>query len=114
VSNQLTHAVTVYVTVHPQTALLAVGEERVPLALEPGAQGKAQIPVQAISNGVVDVVVTLESAAGVPIGGATAAEINVQAGWETPVVVVIAAIVVVVFAVGIVRNIVRRRRPADV
>ncbi|MCU1440254.1 MAG: hypothetical protein JWP85_1251 [Rhodoglobus sp.] len=114
VSNELTQAVTVYVTVRPETALLAIGQERVQLVIEPGAQAKAQIPVQAISNGVVEVQVTIASVAGVPIGAPTVAEINVQAGWETPIVVVIAVIVVAVFGVGIVRNILRRRKTADV
>jgi hypothetical protein len=114
VSNDLTQPVTVYVTVRPENALLAIGQERVELVIEPGAQAKAQIPVQAISNGVVEVHVTIDSVAGVPVGSPTVAEINVQAGWETPIVVVIAGIVVLVFGVGIVRNILRRRKAADV
>jgi hypothetical protein len=59
----------------------------------------------------VQVLVTLNSSAGVQVGAPTVAEINVQAGWETPIVLVLAAIVVMVFAVGIVRNILRRRKP---
>ncbi len=113
VSNATDQIVTVYITVRPETALLAVGDDRVELVIEPGSQGRAQIPVQAVSNGVVRLEVTLTSASGVAIGPATSAEINVQAGWETPIVVVIAAIVVAVFGGGIVRNILRRRKPAD-
>jgi hypothetical protein len=113
VSNGLDQSVTVYVNVRPQTPLLAVGDDRVELVIEPGAQAKAQVPVQAISNGVVELEVTLTSAAGVQIGAPTIAEINVQAGWETPIVVVVAAIVVAIFGVGIVRNILRRRKPKD-
>lgn len=113
VSNALDQEVTVYITVRPETAQLAVGDSRVELVIEPGAQAKGQIPIQAISNGVVRVDVSLASASGVPIGPPTYAEINVQAGWETPIVIVLAGIVVVVFGVGIVRNILRRRRPAD-
>ena len=113
VSNATDQIVTVYITVRPETALLAVGDDLVELVIEPGSQGRAQIPVQAVSNGVVRLEVTLTSASGVAIGPATSAEINVQAGWETPIVVVIAAIVVAVFGGGIVRNILRRRKPAD-
>ena len=111
VSNELDQAVTVFITVRPQTALLAVGDNRVELIVEPNSQGKGEVPVQAISNGTVQILVTLNSSAGVQVGAPTVAEINVQAGWETPIVLVLAAIVVIVFAVGIVRNILRRRKP---
>ncbi len=110
VSNDLDQAVTVYITIRPETALLAVGDSRVELVVEPRSQAKGLVPVQAISNGTVRVLVTLTSPTGVQIGQPTTAEINVQAGWETPVVLVIGALVFAVFAGGIVRNILRRRR----
>ena len=112
VSNQLGQPVTVFLTVRPLTAKLAVSESRVETMIEPNAQARAQVPVQAITNGSVQVVMTLTSASGVSIGQPAITEINVQAGWETPIVLVIGAVVVLVFAGGIVRNIVRRRRPA--
>lgn len=111
VSNELNQAVTVYITVRPDTGLLAVGDSRVELTIEPNAQGRGEIPVQAISNGTVTVDISLTGATGVAVGRTTTADINVQAGWETPIVVVLAGIVVLVFGVGIVRNILRRRRP---
>lgn len=113
VTNDLDQAVTVYITVRPETAQLAVTDSRVELVVEPNSQAKGQIPVQAVSNGTVQVLITLSSATGIAIGDPAVAEINVQAGWETPIVLVIAAIVVLVFAVGIVRNILRRRRPTS-
>ena len=112
VSNTLSRRITVYITVRPETALLKVENSRVELTVEPNSQGKGQVPVQSISNGTVQLVVSLSSGTGVPINGTTAVQINVQAGWETPVTVGIAAIVIVVFGVGIVRSIVRRRKPA--
>lgn len=112
VSNDLNQAVTVYITVRPDTGILAVGSSRVELVIEPNSQGRGEVPVQAISNGSVTVEISLTGANGVSIGRTTTAEINVQAGWETPIVVVLAGIVVLVFGVGIVRNILRRRRPA--
>jgi len=113
VSNELAQPVTVYITVRPETALLAVGDNRVKIVVEPNSQAKGQIPVQAISNGTVQALVTLSSPTGVPIGMPQTAEINVQAGWETPIVVFLAAVVVAIFGIGIVRNIVRRRKPTD-
>lgn len=112
VSNTLAQAVTVYITVRPETAILAVGDTRVKLVVEPNSQGKGQVPVQAISNGRVQALVTLSSGAGIPIGDPTVADINVQAGWETPIVAGFAILVVAVFGVGIVRNILRRRKAA--
>lgn len=112
VSNTLNQAVTVYITVRPDTGILAVQDTRVELTIEPNSQGQGRVPVQAISNGEVEIAVSLASSSGVPIGAETRTEINVQAGWETPIVIAFGALVVAVFAVGIVRNIVRRRRPS--
>ena len=112
VSNQLDQPVTVYLTVRPLTGKLAVSDSRVEVKIEPNAQARAQVPVQAISNGSVQVVMTLTSGSSTSIGQPAVTEINVQAGWETPIVLAIGAVVVLVFAGGLVRNIVRRRRPA--
>ena len=112
VVNNLNQPVTVYVTVRPDTGLLTVEEARVELKIEPNSQASAMIPAQAVSNGVVGVTVSLSSVSGVPIGEASRARINVQAGWETPIVIVIASLVVAVFGGGIVRNILRLRKAA--
>ena len=113
VSNGLDQAITVYISVRADTGLLAVESSRVKLVIEPNSQGKGQIPVQAISNGTVGLTMSLTSASGVPIGSQTRTEINVQAGWETPVVIVIAALIVAMFGFGIIRTILRRRKRAN-
>lgn len=113
VANNLDQPVTVYVTVRPDTGLLTVGQSRVELEIEPNSQASAMIPAQAVSNGVVNVTVSLSSATGVPVGEASRARINVQAGWETPIVVIIASLVVAVFGGGLVRNILRLRNAAS-
>ncbi|QYH34891.1 DUF6049 family protein [Salinibacterium sp. M195] len=113
VSNNLDQAVTVFITVRPRTALLAVGDSRVELHVEANSQAKGDIPVQSLSNGVVDVEISLTSGTGLVIGSTTVSEINVQAGWETPIVLGLAAFVVAVFGVGVVRSITRRRKPVD-
>lgn len=112
VSNDLGQAVTVFITVRPDTGILAIGDSRVELVIEPNSQARGNVPVSAISNGTVTIEISLTGASGVQVGRTKTAEINVQAGWETPIVVVLAALLVLVFGVGIVRNIVRRRRPA--
>jgi hypothetical protein len=110
VSNGLDQAVTVFIVVRSDTGLLTVEDARVRLDIEPRSQAKGLVPVQAISNGIVRVTVRLESSAGLAIGVPTQAPINVQAGWETPIVVVIAALLVVLFAGGVARTIYRRRK----
>ncbi|GAA1211434.1 DUF6049 family protein [Rhodoglobus aureus] len=113
VNNKLNQAVTVYITVDPKTALLAVGDSRVELEIEANSQAKGNVPVQALSNGVVDVEISLSTGTGLAIGKSTVSEVNVQAGWETPIVLAFAALVVVIFGVGFVRSIIRRRKPVD-
>jgi len=113
VNNNLNQAVTVFITVDPRTALLAVDDGRVKVHVEANSQAKGDVPVQALSNGLVNVEISLTSSTGQAIGTSTVSEINVQAGWETPIVLAFAALVVVIFGVGFVRSIVRRRKPAD-
>lgn len=112
VSNALDQAVTVYVTVRPETGQLAVSDPLVALTIEPRSQAKAAIPVQAISNGTVQILMTLTGPGGIPVGQPAITEINVQAGWETPIVLALGALVVVIFAAGLVRVALRRRRGA--
>ena len=110
VNNDLEQPATVYITVRSLSALLAIDDSRVRLDIEAGAQAKANIPVHSLSNGVVDVTVSLASGTGVVIGAPISSEVNVQAGWETPIVVAIAIVVVIIFGAGIVRTILRRRK----
>ncbi len=110
VSNSLDQAVTVYITVRPQRAILSVDESRVELTIEPGANKRGSVPVTSLSNGEVAVNVYLYNASGAQIGERTQVEINVQAGWETAGTLVFAALVVGVFAFGLVRNIRKRRK----
>lgn len=110
ISNDLNQAVTVYVTVRPLTPLLKVENSFVAITVEPRSQRKAQIPVQSLSNGTVQLEVSLHRSSGISVGDTTYVSTVVQAGWETPVTIGFAIAVVLVFAAGIVRTIVRRRR----
>lgn len=110
VRNDLDQAVTVYLTVSPDRPLLSVENRMVELTLEPRSVVSAPVPVQSISNGTVNLTMTLRSADGMAIGSPARIAVNVQAGWEGPIVGIIAAVLVIVFAGGLVRNILRRRR----
>jgi hypothetical protein len=112
--NGLAQPITVVVTVDPNLPILAIEDRRVEVTIEPNSQTNALIPVQAVTNGTVQIEVTLASTTGVPVGGAKSVEVVVNAGWETPLFVVLASAVVILFVGGIVRNVVRRRRSAAV
>ena len=110
VSNGLDQPATVYITVRSRSSLLAIDKSVLTLEIKPGTQGKIDVPVHSLSNGVVQVDVSLTSTTGVAIGAPISSEVNVQAGWETPIVIAIAVLVVLVFGAGIVRTVLRRRK----
>ena len=114
-SNNLDQAVTVYVAVRPRTTQLTVSEENrlVEVRIPANSQHRAEIPVQSVANGKVQVRVALYSKSGLRIGPATTIKVNVQAGWETIGTLIFGALVVAIFAIGIVRTIRKRRRGAS-
>jgi len=112
ISNALGIPVTVFVTVESSTAILDVRASSVKVTIAPNSQNRASIPVESVANGKVVITIYLQSEAGVPISQPTQAEITVQAGWETAATTVLAALILAVFVLGILRTIRRRRRPA--
>ena len=110
VRNELDVPVTVYVNVQPERAILDVVDTRVKLTIEANSQAKASVPVQSIANGEVLTRVSLSSGTGVQISMPTYVVLNVQAGWETALTVILAAIVVLLFGAGIWRTVLRRRK----
>jgi hypothetical protein len=104
--------VTVYVAIRPKTTLLSVDKNHRLEAVEipANSQHRAEIPVQSVANGKVAVRVTLYSKSGRQIGSTTVIDANVQAGWETIGTLVFGALIVAIFALGIVRNIRKRRK----
>lgn len=110
VRNELDVPVTVYVNVQPERAILDVVDTRVKLTIEANSQAKAFVPVQSIANGEVLTRVSLSSGTGAQISMPTYVVLNVQAGWETALTVILAVIVVILFGAGIWRTVLRRRR----
>jgi hypothetical protein len=110
VRNDLSQPVTVLLTTHALTAGLAIEDSVVEVTLEPESQREVGVPVQSVSNGVVPVRVSLTSGTGVAIGGPLLVRVDVQAGWETAGTIAVLALLVVVFGVGITRNILKRRK----
>lgn len=110
ITNQLPWPVTVYVTVRSPSSILVINNDRVELTIEAQSQAKTTVPVTTNANGPVTLTVSLSSETNVPISTPTTIDVDVQAGWETAVTAVFAALLVAVFAFGIYRNIAKRRK----
>ena len=108
-SNSLPYPVTVRVSITPQRPLIRVMQNQVLLEIEPDATKTAFIPVEAITNGVVTIQVEISSPTGVPIDSGFV-RARLQAEWETVGTVVVLVIILLIFALGIARTIVKRRR----
>ena len=109
IQNDGPQAVTLLVTAQPRTGLLDIDVESVELTVPAGSLATAEFAATAVSNGTVLVTVTMMSPTGVPIGAPAIADVNVQAGWETPIVAAAAVAVGVLLIFGIVRTIRRVR-----
>lgn len=111
ISNALDVAVTVRVSATPLRPLLRI-DSPADVTVEPGSSKTVRLEAQAITNGTVVVEVSLSSpSTGVAVGEARRLTADLQAQWET-VGIVIGAVAAVVFAIGIVRNVLVRRKKA--
>lgn len=110
VSNALPYPATVYVTVTANTAILDILESRVPVVVEAESQARALVPVQSIANGDVLLQVSLSSAMNVPVSTPIFISTNVQAEWETAFTLVVVIALFVIFVLGFIRTVTRRRR----
>jgi hypothetical protein len=111
IGNSLDVPVTVYVNVRSQSPELVIRDNHVEVPIE--AQSTARlfaIPVRSLANGTADIVVSLVSRTGEPIGEPTRMTVNVQAGWGAAAAIGIGVLVVGLFAVGLYRTFGSRRR----
>ncbi len=119
VTNTLPSSVTVRVLAWADSGRLNVSQTPITVTVPAQAQATVDIPATAVSNGQVIVSAALLNDDDSVMGRIDKATINVQAGWETPVALVIAALVAVIAVLGIVRTVsrIRKRRlgllPAD-
>jgi Family of unknown function (DUF6049) len=110
VINDLDQPVTAEIQVRSLSPNLTIEQPRVTLKIEPNYQRTASVPVQAISNGEVQLAIGLSTKSRVPLGSTTFLPATVQAGWEGPFTLIAGILVVLVFAAGIARTVVRRRK----
>lgn len=109
VRNDADRTVTVQVSLEPTTGRLEAGAP-VLLRIEPGSMARAQVPVQAISNGNAVADVHVLTPDGVELSSTQQLRVNVQAEWETVTMIVAAIGLTVLFVWGIVRTVRRRHR----
>ena len=80
---------------------------------QPRSSTAVQVPVEArVGSGNVDIELTLIGPGGEIIGPVQTVEVNVRAEWETIGVVILGALIVGLIGTGIVRTVLRRRKPA--
>jgi hypothetical protein len=112
VSNDLDQDVTIQLAVQSSTTLVSIDKKyrRQSVTVDAGSQSRVQVPIQALSNGKAQIVATLYSSTGVQVGRTVTIKVDVQAGWETIGTLIFAALIVGLFAFGIIRNIRKRRK----
>jgi hypothetical protein len=111
IANALDVAVTVRVAASPLRPLLRI-DSPADVTVEPGSSKVVRLDAEAITNGTVVVEVSLSSpATGVAVGVPRRFNADLQAQWET-VGLIVGAVAAVVFAAGIARNVIVRRRRA--
>ena len=110
VQNDLEVAVRVFVRVDPDTAQLRVLNENVEAIVEPQSQVRTLVPVESLTNGEVDITVTVQDAQGRALSEPTRVALSLQAGWETAGTITVALAVAGLFIAGIARDLRRRRR----
>ncbi|MFN4002469.1 DUF6049 family protein [Microcella sp.] len=113
VQNDLDVAVRVFVRVEPDTAQLRVVDPRVETLVEPQSQTRALVPVESLTNGQVDIAVSVRDAEARVIGTPTRVSLNLQAGWETAGTIAVAIALLALLIAGIVRDVRKRRRRAQ-
>lgn len=111
IANGLDFPITIQVAARPLRPRLRI-ESPVTVTIEPDSSKSVVFEAQAITNGKVIIVVSVTSPVnGIPIAQPRNFNADLQAQWET-VGIIVGIVLVLVFAVGIVLNVVRRRRAA--
>lgn len=108
VSNALGLPVTVEVAIDPLSPILRAGDP-VELTIEPESTSTTQLPVEAIANGDATVQITLTSPSGVPIDSSNG-RVTVRAEWEGIGTLAVFVVLALVFAAGLLRLVITRRR----
>lgn len=110
VDNDLARPVTVRISATVSNSRLQVGDASPTVKIAARSRGPVPLSVRAIANGPARMSLTLETAEGDPIGSATR-EVTVRAGFDTIIAVALLSALGVLLALGVYRNVTRRRHP---
>jgi hypothetical protein len=104
--NGLDQAATVTLDVRSTTPQVSVDPQYQTqvVTIDADSQKRVQIPIEALTNGKGKVVVSLHAADGLQIGRPVTLKVNVQAGWETIGTLIFVALIVALFAFGLIRR----------
>ena len=112
VQNDLDVAVRVFVRIEPDSTQLRVLDSAVEATVEPQSQARTLVPVESLTNGEVDITVSVRDAQSRVLSDPTRVSLNLLAGWETAGTIIVAIAVALLFVVGIVRDLRKRERRA--
>lgn len=112
VQNGLPQSVTLLVTAKTDNNRLRFTDSA-PMRITVPAQtvGRTALRLQTVANGSTRVTLSLTTPDGAAIGASTSRAVTVQAGFDTIVAVVLLTLLGALLALGVYRNIARRRRP---
>lgn len=113
VRNDLDQPVDAVLLLDPRGPALQIPDTSVPIVVEPRSELVVPVPVRALGSADVEIVASLVSLDGAPVGESTTLTVRVRAGWEGLGTAIVAALVGLAFVIGLVRSIRRGRRRAD-
>jgi hypothetical protein len=111
VVNELDQAVDVLLALQPRSPRLRVPDP-VPVTLAPGGRQSLTVPVEALANGNVEVLVRLLTPGGEPLGPVVPLQVRVRADWGSWATTVAGGVAVLLLVVGVLRTVRRARRGA--
>lgn len=113
VRNDLPWPVSVTLYTQPSDPRLSV-QDRTEVVATAASNTRVTIPVEArVASGELRVDFRLTSPTGVPIGSPATANVTLRADWEGIGLIVLSAVIVLLFGLGTVRTVLRRRRARD-
>ncbi|WP_378144197.1 DUF6049 family protein [Cnuibacter sp. UC19_7] len=110
-ANDLPYPVNVVLHAVPSNGRLVVGQTDTAVTLEASSRKSVKIPLQAqVANGQVLLRLDLLAPDGTVLSSPPARQVTVSADWETVGTAVAGGLVVVLFGIGISREVIKRRR----
>lgn len=115
ITNGLDQAVTIVLEVQSTSPKVLVDPQyqTQTITIDADSQKRIHIPLEALSNGKAQVQVSLHASNGLSVGKPVTLKLNVQAGWETIGTIIFVALIVALFAFGLIRRVRKSRRERE-